>query len=139
MRVSDDDTRYRMRPRERTAVAIRTPAPASDAPPDGFPTGSDPEIAVIPSALLHEGANEVTVRLLVWGPLTGFLDRIYVGPDDALRPAYERRVLLFVTLPVVLAAWPVNGSKARAARIRAAGAMPSSLPCAAIAPAMAVP
>lgn len=69
------------------------------------PDRSSPEIAVIPSALLREGANEVTVRLLVWGPLTGFLDRIYVGHDDALRPAYERRVLLFVTLPVVLAAW----------------------------------
>ena len=46
--MSEDDTRYRMRPRERTAVAIRTPAPAADAAPDLFPTGSDPEIAVIP-------------------------------------------------------------------------------------------
>jgi signal transduction histidine kinase len=69
------------------------------------PDRSTPEIAVIPAMLLRPGSNDLTVRLLVWGPLTGFLDRIYVGPDAALRPAYERRVLLFVTLPVVLAAW----------------------------------
>ncbi len=69
------------------------------------PDRSTPEIAVVPSVLLRPGPNELTVRLLVWGPLTGFLDQIYVGPDEALRTAYERRVLLFVTLPVVLAAW----------------------------------
>ena len=69
------------------------------------PDRSTPEIAVVPSVLLRPGVNELTVRLLVWGPLTGFLDRVYVGPDAALRPAYERRVLLFETLPVVLAAW----------------------------------
>ncbi len=71
------------------------------------PDRSTPEIAVIPHALLREGANELTVRLFVWGPLTGFLDSIFVGPDDALRPSYDRRVLMFVTLPVVLAAWQV--------------------------------
>jgi signal transduction histidine kinase len=69
------------------------------------PDRSTPAIAVVPSVLLRPGPNELTVRLLVWGPLTGFLDRVYVGPDAALRPAYERRVLLFETLPVVLAAW----------------------------------
>lgn len=69
------------------------------------PDRSAPEIAVIPASLLRQGANELTVRLFVWGPLTGFLDRVYVGPDEALRPSYDRRVLLFVTLPVVLAAW----------------------------------
>lgn len=46
--MSEDDTRYRMRPRERTAVVVRTAAPASDAAPGGFPAGSDPEIPVIP-------------------------------------------------------------------------------------------
>ncbi len=71
------------------------------------PDRSTPEIAVIPATLLREGTNELTVKLFVWGPLTGFLDRIYVGPDDALRPAYDRRILMFVTLPVVLAAWQV--------------------------------
>ena len=64
-----------------------------------------PEIAVIPASLLHEGDNELTIRLFVWGPISGFLDKVYVGPDDALRPSYETRMLLFVTLPVVFAAW----------------------------------
>lgn len=64
-----------------------------------------PQIAAIPSALLREGANDITVRLFVWGPLKGFLDAVYVGPDAALRPAYETRALLFVTLPVVFSAW----------------------------------
>ena len=69
------------------------------------PDRSTPEIVVIPSSLLREGRNELTVRLFVWGPLTGFLDRIHVGPDAMLRPAHDQRVLLFVTLPIVLAAW----------------------------------
>ncbi len=69
------------------------------------PDRSTPEIVVIPSSLLREGRNELSVRLFVWGPLTGFLDRIHVGPDAMLRPAHDQRVLLFVTLPIVLAAW----------------------------------
>ncbi|WP_369719490.1 ATP-binding protein [Bradyrhizobium sp. LLZ17] len=69
------------------------------------PDRNTPEIAVIPSSLLREGSNDITVRLLVWGPLRGFLDTVYVGPDDALRGAYETRTLLFVTLPVVFSAW----------------------------------
>jgi signal transduction histidine kinase len=64
-----------------------------------------PELVVIPASLLHDGANDIMIRLFVWGPVTGFLDRVYVGPDDALRPYYELRMLLFVTMPVVLAAW----------------------------------
>lgn len=69
------------------------------------PDRNTPEIALIPSSLLHEGVNTLSIRLLVWGPLKGFLDSIYVGPDEVLRPAYEAGALLFVTLPVVFAAW----------------------------------
>ncbi len=69
------------------------------------PDRNTPQIAAIPASLLREGANEITVRLFVWGPLKGFLDTVYVGPDAALRPAYETRTLLFVTLPVVFSAW----------------------------------
>lgn len=69
------------------------------------PDRNTPEIAMIPVSLLHDGSNEIAVRLFVWGPLKGFLDTIYVGPDAALRPAYETRTLLFVTLPVVFSAW----------------------------------
>jgi signal transduction histidine kinase len=69
------------------------------------PDRNTPEIAPIPSSLLHDSSNQITVRLFVWGPLKGFLDTVYVGPDAALRPAYETRTLLFVTLPVVFSAW----------------------------------
>jgi signal transduction histidine kinase len=64
-----------------------------------------PEIAVIPSSLLREGENELAIRLYVWGPIPGFLDRLYVGPDEVLRPYEEQRTFLFVTLPMVFAAW----------------------------------
>lgn len=69
------------------------------------PDRNTPQIAPIPSSLLRDGGNEITVRLFVWGPLKGFLDSVYVGPDASLRPAYETRALLFVTLPVVFSAW----------------------------------
>jgi signal transduction histidine kinase len=69
------------------------------------PDRNTPEIAMIPASLLREGSNDISVRLFVWGPLRGFLDTVYVGPDAALRPAYETRTLLFVTLPVVFSAW----------------------------------
>jgi signal transduction histidine kinase len=69
------------------------------------PDRNTPEIVVIPASLLRDGANDITVRLFVWGPLRGFLDTVYVGPDAALRPAFETRTLLFVTLPVVFSAW----------------------------------
>ena len=62
-------------------------------------------IAVIPSSLLRAGVNDLTVRLFVWGPISGFLDRVYVGRDDVLRHYYDQRTLLFVTLPVVFSAW----------------------------------
>ena len=69
------------------------------------PDRNTPEIAVIPASLLRDGANNLAVRLFVWGPIKGFLDRLYVGPDAMLRPSYDTRTLLFVTLPVVISAW----------------------------------
>lgn len=69
------------------------------------PDRNTPQIALIPASLLNDGSNEITVRLFVWGPLKGFLDTVYVGPDTALRPSYETRTLLFVTLPVAFSAW----------------------------------
>ncbi|MBR1194947.1 histidine kinase [Bradyrhizobium sp. AUGA SZCCT0240] len=69
------------------------------------PDRSTPQIAVIPSALLHGGSNELTIRVLVWGPISAFLDTPYVGPDNVVRPYYDRRALLFVTLPIVFSAW----------------------------------
>ena len=69
------------------------------------PDRSTPQIAVIPSALLHGGVERTHHRVLVWGPISAFLDTPYVGPDDILRPYYDRRALLFVTLPIVFSAW----------------------------------
>ena len=69
------------------------------------PDRATPEIAVIPVSLLREGPNDLVIRLYVWGPVSGFLDRLFVGPDDTLRPYYDERTLLFVTLPMVFAAW----------------------------------
>jgi signal transduction histidine kinase len=69
------------------------------------PDRNTPEIAVIPSSLLRRGENDLAIRLFVWGPITGFLDRVFVGPDQDLRPSYDARTLLFVTLPMVFSAW----------------------------------
>lgn len=69
------------------------------------PDRDTPEIAVIPASLLHDGANRLVIRLYVWGPISGFLDSLYVGPDESLRPYYEQRTLWFVTLPTVFSAW----------------------------------
>jgi signal transduction histidine kinase len=64
-----------------------------------------PEIGLIPASLLHDGDNEVSVQLFVWGPIPGFLDKVYAGPDESLRSYYEWRTLLFVTLPIMFSAW----------------------------------
>jgi signal transduction histidine kinase len=69
------------------------------------PERNTPAIAVIPASVLRDGDNAVSIRLLIWGPITGFLDRIYVGPDELLRPGYDLRTLIFVTLPVVFSSW----------------------------------
>ena len=69
------------------------------------PDRATPEIAMIPASLLRDGSNDLVIRLYVWGPISGYLAPLFVGPDDALRPAYETRVLVFVTLPMVFAAW----------------------------------
>ena len=69
------------------------------------PDRNTPAIAVIPPSLLHDGDNAIQIRLFIWGPVTGFLDRIWVGPDELLRPSYNLRTLIFVTLPVVFSSW----------------------------------
>lgn len=69
------------------------------------PDRNTPAIAVIPPSLLHDGDNAISIRLFIWGPVSGFLDRIWVGPDELLRPSYNLRTLIFVTLPVVFSSW----------------------------------
>ncbi len=69
------------------------------------PDRNTPEIAVIPASLLHKGDNVLSIRLFVWGPLTGYLDPVYLGPDEVLRRVYDKRIRRFITLPVVFSAW----------------------------------
>ncbi len=69
------------------------------------PDRNTPAIAVIPPSLLRDGDNAISITLFIWGPITGFLDRIWVGPDELLRPSYNLRTLIFVTLPVVFSSW----------------------------------
>jgi len=69
------------------------------------PDRNTPQIAVIPASVLHDGENTISIRLFIWGPITGFLDRIWVGPDELLRPSYDLKTLIFVTLPVVFSSW----------------------------------
>lgn len=69
------------------------------------PDRNTPEIAVIPASVLRDGANTISIRLFIWGPITGFLERVWVGPDELLRPSYDLRSLIFVTLPVVFSSW----------------------------------
>lgn len=72
------------------------------------PDRNTPVLAPIAESLLTPGTNEVTVRLTVWGPLEGYLDSLYIGPDASMRPAYDLRRTLFETLPLILAAWQVT-------------------------------
>jgi len=69
------------------------------------PDRNTPQIGVIPASVLHDGANDFSIRLFIWGPISGFLDRIWIGPDELLRPSYNLRTLIFVTLPVVFSSW----------------------------------
>ncbi|MDH4414912.1 MAG: ATP-binding protein [Rhizobium sp.] len=72
------------------------------------PDRNTPVLAPIADSLLKPGTNEITVRLQVWGPLQGYLDSIYIGPDANMRAAYDLRRILFDTLPLILAAWQVT-------------------------------
>lgn len=72
------------------------------------PDRNTPVLAPIPESLLKPGSNEVTIKLHVWGPLQGYLDSLYIGPDAEMRAAYDLRNLLFSTVPMVLATWQIT-------------------------------
>ena len=56
-----------------------------------------PLYVAVPAALWRPGANEVEVQLAPDRPGHGYLAPLYVGPREALRPAYELRRFLQVT------------------------------------------
>lgn len=60
-------------------------------------------LAIVPAALWQPSDNLIQIRIETRGILSGFLDRIYIGPEGALRPAHERRTAIFILLPALLA------------------------------------
>jgi len=71
-------------------------------PATSRPDRNVPVISLIPPALLIPGPNVLTVKLFVWGPVTGYVDSVYLGPDSRLRPSFDRRIALFETFPLLL-------------------------------------
>ncbi|MCM2476582.1 histidine kinase [Rhizobium sp. CG5] len=82
-------------------------ADSRDGPGAGKPDRNIPLLGVIPKPLLRDGANELTVAVMSTAPVAEYLESIYVGPEEALRPAYDRRMMLFGLLPIVLLSWQV--------------------------------
>ena len=72
-----------------------------------------PLLLSIPGGVLHAGANVVDVELGVQPTYPGLLAAFSVGPDDALRPAYEWRLSWQITatqISVLLTAyWGLAG------------------------------
>lgn len=60
-------------------------------------------LAPVPAGLWRPYDNLVEIRIETRGILSGFLDRLYIGPEDALRPAFEARTTVFILLPALLA------------------------------------
>jgi len=74
-------------------------------PMSSRPERNMPAIARIPGPTLKDGPNEIVIQLFVWGPINAYLDPVYAGPDSDLRQAYNKRILLFLTIPLMLASW----------------------------------
>lgn len=60
-------------------------------------------LAPVPAGLWRAYDNLVEIRIETRGILSGFLDRLYIGPENALRPAFEARTTIFILLPALLA------------------------------------
>jgi signal transduction histidine kinase len=66
-----------------------------------------PLIATIPSAVLASGQNRLDIVVRADPPISKHLEAVYIGPEAALRPAFNQRTLLFVVLPQIFSAWRV--------------------------------
>lgn len=78
-------------------------ATSGDAPGIETVARNTSMLAIVPAAVWQPSGNLVQIRIETRGILSGFLDRIYIGPESALRPAHERRTAIFIVLPIVLA------------------------------------
>ena len=61
--------------------------------------GPRPQYFVIPTQLLHAGANTMHLRLFVGKDWRGAVSRVTVGPDLLVRPRYEWRYFVQITGP----------------------------------------
>ncbi|HYD32506.1 MAG TPA: hypothetical protein VEB64_16815 [Azospirillaceae bacterium] len=66
-----------------------------------------PMLIPLPAPLLRPGDNEVEIVLTKRGFISGFLDRVAIGPDARLRPDYDRRVFLVTMLPRMIDGWQI--------------------------------
>lgn len=64
-----------------------------------------PLLVPLPAPLLRPGDNTFEFVLTKWGILTSFLDQVAIGPDDRLRPEYNKGKFLFSTLPRLIDGW----------------------------------
>lgn len=64
-------------------------------------------LAPVPVGIWRPYDNLVEIRIETRGILTGFLDRVSIGPETALRPAFEARTTIFIRLPALLAIFSV--------------------------------
>lgn len=64
-----------------------------------------PMIVALPAPLLRAGDNVLDVTVEKYGPVSGFLDRIAIGPLAQLRPNAQWRHFLSVSLPGLLNGW----------------------------------
>lgn len=71
-----------------------------NAPPAfvGFP----PRLFSIPSGMLHAGLNTLHLRLWVKRGTRGALSGLTIGPERLVRSAYQQRVLVTVTGPLLI-------------------------------------
>lgn len=66
---------------------------------------TEPLLAPVPAGLLRPGENLLELRVDSWDRFGAFLDRVYVGPDPSVRPAYAGRHFFLAELPRLLVAW----------------------------------
>ncbi len=61
-----------------------------------------PQYFMIPNGMLNTGENIVVIRIAALSPGSGYLGKVHLAPDEVLRPAYELRYFLKVTIARIL-------------------------------------
>lgn len=61
-----------------------------------------PLIFNLPSPLLHDGDNEIMIRVIAGPDQISYLAPVYAGPDSDLRPAYRQHHFIRITLVQII-------------------------------------